>query len=64
MRNVGMGLVRTLTLATAVIGIGGTTGSSLAADATGIINTYADIAHAGYEDALITARGWMPRSMR
>ena len=57
MRNVGMGLVRTLTLATAVIGIGGTTGSSLAADATGIINTYADIAHAGYEDALITARG-------
>ena len=57
MRNVGLGLVRTLTLATAVVGFGGMAGSSFAADATGVINTYADIAHAGYEDALITARG-------
>ena len=28
-----------------------------AADAASVINTYADIAHAGYEDSLITARG-------
>ena len=52
MRNVGMGLLRTVTLATAVAGLGATAGSGLAADATGVINTYADIAHAGYEDSL------------
>ncbi len=56
MRNFGMGLLRALTLATTVVGLGATAGSGLAADATGVINTYADIAHAGYEDALITAR--------
>jgi len=32
-------------------------GSGIAADAPGVIATYADIAHAGYEDSLVTARG-------
>ncbi|MCB1498499.1 MAG: peptidase [Bauldia sp.] len=32
------------------------TGSSFAADAAAVIETYADIAHAGYEDSLIAAR--------
>jgi putative iron-regulated protein len=55
MRNVGMAWMRTATLATALAALGGGTG--VAADAAGVINTYADIAHAGYEDSLLTARG-------
>ncbi len=55
MRNVGMAWVRTAALATALAALGGGTG--FAADAAGVIGTYADIAHAGYEDSLITARG-------
>lgn len=55
MRDVGMAWVRTATLAMAAMVLGGGTG--IAADAAGVIDTYADIAHAGYEDSLITARG-------
>ena len=50
MRNVGMAWARTATVAIALAKLGG--GTSFAADAAGVINTYADIAHAGYEDAL------------
>src|SRR5215207_1836634 len=55
MRKVGTAWVRMAALATALTAAGGGTG--FAADAAGVINTYADIAHAGYEDSLITARG-------
>lgn len=55
MRNVGMAWMRTTALATAMAAIGG--GVAVAADASGVIDTYADIAHAGYEDSLVTARG-------
>jgi putative iron-regulated protein len=55
MRSVGMVWVRTATLATAMMAFGGA--AAVAADAAGVINTYADIAHAGYEDSLVTARG-------
>ena len=40
-------------------------GTGFAADAAGVISTYADIAHAGYEDSLDHgARRSTPRSTR
>ena len=58
MREIGIARIRAFALASAAgIALCGMGGAALAADAAGVINTYADIAHAGYEDSLITARG-------
>jgi putative iron-regulated protein len=57
MRDIGIARVRALALASAAGFALYGAGAALAADAAGVINTYADIAHAGYEDSLITARG-------
>ena len=56
MRDIGIARVRGFALASAaMIALGG--GSALAADPAGVVATYADIALAGYEASLITARG-------
>ncbi len=58
MREIGIARIRAFALASAAgIALCGMGGAALAADAAGVINTYADIALAGYEDSLITARG-------
>lgn len=54
MRSLGMGWARTAVIATGLAAFSG--GAGFAADAVGVINTYADIAYAGYEDSLIAAR--------
>ncbi|HET7715813.1 MAG TPA: imelysin family protein [Bauldia sp.] len=57
MRNTSRGWLRAIALAAAASGYAAATGPGVAVDATAIIDTYADIALAGYEDSLIAARG-------
>ena len=55
MRKAGTASVRSAALATAAMVLGW--GPAMAADAASVIDTYANIAQAGYEDSLISARG-------